>query len=285
LLHVTNGDAAAGALRHAGFTEVLPWRDVLHEGPVREGLSLAQLSEERARFIADAGWAPLEKASEDFRVRDRVLSLAGTHAEVVLWFEHDLYDQLQLLQLLDWFHEHPHPGLRLVCEAEYVSHMTSERMRELFAIRRAVSQDMLREGRDAWSAFRSPDPSRIPTVAKVPFLGAALERHLREFPWTTDDLSLLERRLLDALAGTSMGLQAILAATREDPAFLGDRVLQWHLERMAREGLVERRGDGWIAKGRKRARRVPRWLGGVLVDERCPWRWDPGARRIKKVGV
>jgi hypothetical protein len=285
LLHVTNGDAAAGALRHAGFAEVLPWRDVLHEGPVREGLSREQLSEERARFIAEAGWAPFEKASGDFRARDRVLSFAGTHEEVVLWFEHDLYDQLQLLQLLDGFHEHPHPGLSLVCEAEYVSHMTPERTRERFATRRAVSQDMLREGRDAWAAFRSPDPSRIPAVTKLPFLGAALERHLQEFPWSTDGLSLLERRLLDALAGKSMGLQEIFSATREDPAFLGDLVLQWHLERMAREELVERRGDGWIARGRKRVRRVPRWLGGVLVDERCPWRWDPAAGRIRKIGV
>jgi hypothetical protein len=26
--------------------------------------------------------------------------------EIVLWFEHDLYDQLQLLQLLDWLAVH-----------------------------------------------------------------------------------------------------------------------------------------------------------------------------------
>jgi hypothetical protein len=282
LLHVTNGDAAAGALQQAGFREVLPWRDVLHEGPVREGLPLARLSEERARFIADAGWAPFETASEHFRVRDRVLSLSGTHEEVVLWFEHDLYDQLQLLQLLDWFHEHPHPRLSLVCEAEYVSRMAPERMRELFASRQSVSKDMLEEGREAWAAFRSPDPSRIAGASTLPFLGAALRRHLQEFPWTTDGLSLLERRVLDVLEEKARAWPRIFTAIKEDPAFLGDLVLRWHLERMAEEGLVERRGEIWMAVRRKRAKRVPRWLGGVLVDERCPWRWDPDAARIGK---
>ena len=218
MLHVTNGDAAAEVIRASGVGgEVLPWRDVLHEGPVREGLPLEQLSEERARFIAEAGWAPLETTSDDFRVRNRVLSSAGTHEEVVLWFEHDLYDQLQLLQLLDWFHDHPHPRLSLVCEAEYVSHMTPERMRELFASRRSVSNEVLEEGSGAWSAFRSPDPSCIPSASTLPFLGAALRRHLQEFPWTTDGLALLERRVLEALEKKPREWPRIFTAIEEDP--------------------------------------------------------------------
>ena len=33
--------------------------------------------------------------------------------EVVLWFEHDLYDQLQLIQLLDWFSHQEMGKIRL----------------------------------------------------------------------------------------------------------------------------------------------------------------------------
>ncbi|MGQ0543767.1 MAG: hypothetical protein ACT4P3_00325 [Betaproteobacteria bacterium] len=49
---------------------------------------------------------------------------------------------------------------------------------------------------------------------------------------------------------------------------------------MRQEGLIERRGELWALKSRKRAKRVPRWLGGVRVDERCPWRWDPEAAKL-----
>src|SRR5687768_1889225 len=108
MLHITNGDAAAGGIRAAGVDgPVLPWRDVLHEGPVPGGFTLAQLGGVRALFLATCDFAREREAAAEFAYRDRVLEAAGAEDEVVLWFEHDLYDQLQLLQLLDWFAAHP----------------------------------------------------------------------------------------------------------------------------------------------------------------------------------
>ena len=52
MLHITNGDCAVAVLSRAVSGTFLPWRDVLHEGPVRAGLSLEQLSAERARFMS-----------------------------------------------------------------------------------------------------------------------------------------------------------------------------------------------------------------------------------------
>ncbi len=37
-----------------------------------------------------------------FRARDAIFRRHGEFKTVVLWFEHDLYDQLQLLQILDF---------------------------------------------------------------------------------------------------------------------------------------------------------------------------------------
>jgi hypothetical protein len=253
VLHITNGDVAVGALQVAGFRQpILPWRDVLHEGPVRAGLTLKDLSRERARFIAQAGWSELAAVESDFRQRDDLLSTAPAHDEVVLWFEHDLYDQLQLIQLLDWFNVHRHPRLSLVCEAEYVGMMSAPRMTDLFAARKAVTRRQLEEGSGAWAAFRSGDPAslqRCPT-SSLRFLGGALRRHLEEFPWTTDGRSRTERQIVEG------------GQDREEPAFLGDTVLAWHRGRLAR--------NAWL----------PRWLGGVLVDEKCRWRWDPAAAML-----
>src|SRR6185295_20229923 len=123
VLHITNGDVAGGLLQHAiagrliANGPVVPWLDVLHEGPVCAGRGLDELSRERAAFIAACGWGPLSEVASSFERRDALLRTAPTHDEVVLWFEHDLYDQLQLIQLLDWFAAHPQPGLSLICEA------------------------------------------------------------------------------------------------------------------------------------------------------------------------
>lgn len=298
MLHITNGDSAVEVLARAVDGELLPWRDVLHEGPVHAGLPLDALSQRRAAFIASAGWGSLPSVQQQFAERDATLRDAGRHDEVVLWFEHGLYDQLQLIQLLDWFAAHPHPQLSLVCEAEYLGTMTPARAADLFAQRRRVSAAQLTAGSSAWGAFGSPHPHKINTafVDALPFLGAAMRRLLQEFPWTGDGLSRTERQALEALEALRDGplafaeLFARAHQRREDPVFLGDAVLLWHLARLEADGLVEKnhewrltpRGEQVLAgkvDAWSRFRR-PRWLGGYEVKD-ARLRWDPAALSLR----
>ena len=95
LLHVTNGESAGNTLRQTALGgAVLPWQDALHEGPV-PALPRQELLRTRARFLADCGWGRQQALLSSLERRDRQLLEAlrdGLH--VVLWFEHDLYDQL-----------------------------------------------------------------------------------------------------------------------------------------------------------------------------------------------
>jgi hypothetical protein len=258
---------------------ILPWRDVLHEGPVRAGLSLEALSAERARFIADAGWGAFPEVLKNFEERDAVFRRAGEHDEIVLWFEHDLYDQLQLIQVLDGLSALRGPPISLVCEAEYLGNMAPERAAELFSLRTPLTRRHFQEAQSAWAAFRCANPLEIdPGKPKaLQFLAAALRRHLEEFPWTTDGLSRLERGIVEVLREGRREFARLFAGVEEDPAFLGDAVLSWHLERLAREGLIEAEGTHWGSKqwrltGKPRAQRQPRWLGGYeVVDETLSW--------------
>jgi hypothetical protein len=282
VLHITNGDCAVAVLSQVLPGTLLPWRDALHEGPVHADLSLANLSGERAAFIAQAGWGTLDKILDDFRERDTAVQDANRHEEVVLWFEHDLYDQLQLIQLLDWFARHPHPRLSLVSEAEYLGLMSAARAAQLFALRKPVSARQLEIGRAAWRVFGASRPQRISTapVNELPFLGAAMRRFLQEYPWATDGLSMLEREIIEALRPKPLEFGSLFRQIREEPAFLGDSILLWHLQRMAREGLLRNEGNAWAYSGTARLARSPRWLGGVCVDARSPWRWNPASAQI-----
>jgi hypothetical protein len=104
-LHVTNGDCAAELITQTGLSgEILAWRDMLHEGSVPANLSSAQLREIRARFIADfVWWTNYQETIEIFTHRDNTVENFRQYEEIILWFEHDLYDQLQLIQILDRF--------------------------------------------------------------------------------------------------------------------------------------------------------------------------------------
>src|SRR3954471_9217319 len=101
LLHVTNGDSAGDTLRQTSLGgEVLVWRDVLHEGPVPD-VPRAELLRLRATFLAECGWGRRDDLESSLAERDaRFLDALRRGEQVVLWFEHDLYDQLQLLDAL-----------------------------------------------------------------------------------------------------------------------------------------------------------------------------------------
>lgn len=281
MLHITNGDCAVAVLSQAVKGTFLPWRDVLHEGPVRAGLSLDELSKERAAFIASAGWGSEAEVLNQFEARDAAFRRAGEHDEIVLWFEHDLYDQLQLIQVLDGLSGVRGPPISLVCEPEYLGSRAPERAAELFSLRNPVTRRHLQDASGAWRAFRSPDPRALENLktTSLPFLAGAVRRHLEEFPWTTDGLCLLERRVIEALRRGPLPFPKIFLAVQEDPAFLGDAVLAWHLERLARDGLVAVEGQRWKLTGKERARRMPRWLGGYEVRDES-LRWDPASGRL-----
>ena len=101
LFHVTNGESAGNTLRQTALGgAVLPWQDVLHEGPV-PALPRNELLHTRARFLADCGLGTRQALLSSLEQRDRqLLEALRDDLQVVLWFEHDLYDQLQLLDVL-----------------------------------------------------------------------------------------------------------------------------------------------------------------------------------------
>lgn len=235
-LHITNGDVAAELMREGGIDGViLPWRDVLHEGPVPADLALDDLSAVRARYIADTGWAGYDAALADFRERDAMLKGVRDYAQVTLWFEHDLYDQLQLLQLLDWFatqHATQAAGstaLSLICSDEYLGRLPARRMAALFLTRARVTEAQLRLAQKAWRAFRDPEPEHWQALldedtSALTFLTDAVLRHLEQFPSVANGLNRTETQLLEAV---SLGIHApwkIFDASQlaEERVFMGD---------------------------------------------------------------
>lgn len=241
MLHITSGDSAADQLRSAGLSgKILAWQDVLHEGPVPPGLSLDALREVRARFIAGKGWGKLEDVLRQLAERDAILEMCQTFGETILWFEHDLSDQLRLLQILHWFYEETTAErlLSCICVNEALGTVPPDRAREMLHERCSLTSEQMTLASRAWTFFRSPDPSSLEGLARggtpfLPSLAPALLRHLQQFPSTRNGLSLSEHNALDVIARGRSRLGEVFVAShheRERPAFLGDLVFATYLE-------------------------------------------------------
>ena len=243
----------------------MPWRDALHEGPV-PAVEPAELRRIRARFWDDA---------DAFAERDRTLASAD---ELVLWFEHDLYDQLQLVQVL----ASSAAPARLSQAETYIGHGELPEPTP-------VSEAQREAARRAWAAFRAPDPRGLEGLEcdGLPFLRAALDRLLEEYPSVRNGLGRTEQQAVEVIAaGAGNRSEAFGAAQkREEAVFMGDSLFFASLQRL--EPLIGVGPElGLTPLGQEVLAGhadfvTPRWIGGVEIKPRSPrWRWDGVDRRL-----
>jgi hypothetical protein len=320
LLIVTNGDSAAAKLALAlPGVGVLPWRDMLHDGPVPAGLPLPELSALRAGWLA--GHLDLDPAETGaaFRERDARLAAVPAGAEVVVCVEHDLYDQLQLLQVLAELA--PRAGeisLTLAQADDYLGPQEPAALAALVRNRRPIGAETLATALAAWNAFRAPTPEALAREAcrsfpRLPWLAQALRRLLEELP-DSAGITRTERSMLEVLVAGPANPSSLFVAVgdREEAKFLGDWPFYRRLEGLADapeplvNGLPGRfdttaepaTREAWaasrlsltgaarevLAGARDRlADHLPdRWLGGTHLRPGNVWRWDGARQRLSR---
>ena len=278
MLHITNGSSVSLT------GEVLVWADSLPDGPVPEGLALEELSQVRAEFLARFFGLQYAQVRREMAERDRRLQAWRDHDEIVLWFEHDLFDQLQLLQLLDYFASQVHAigRVSLVQADTYLGPMQPAELAALFPKRKTVSAEQFSFGAAAWAAFRAPEPTKLAEFgarSDLPYVAPAFRRHLEEFPSPVNGLGRTQRQMLEVLATHGpVTLRRVFGESqkKEDAVFLGD----WSFFARARElatcsmpllaiegeiaSITEAGRD--ILAGRAHhiaLNGIDRWLGGV----------------------
>jgi len=317
MLHITNGDSVVATFRQARFPgKYLSWADVLHDGPVPDLPTLEELSDVRAHALAGFGWGSYEKLRASFAARDRMLADFRLQEEVVLWFEHDLADQLQILQLLDWFYAQD-PGKTRLCLIQINSYpgvqpffglgqLSATQLMRLFPTRRTVSTMQLSVGKEVWRAFRAPDPSELFALSgfhraeqefpEMPFLRAALLRFFEEFPSVQDGLSRTQWQILKAAeAGARTKRDLYMASRKVEACPWGDASVFLRIESLAsgpQPALLKKSADDYelteagrqLLAGKADWARlnggIDVWLGGTHLTGEPAWRWDGEAHKL-----
>lgn len=257
-LHITNGDCAAGTLRSFLADPVLVTCDVLHEGPA-PSVDGDAWHNVRARFLAGSLEARYEQTRVELAAFDRAVTRCDRYDEIVLWFEHDLFDQLLLIRTLDLIGG-PEGSARpvnaaneagatiarvsLICIGEFpgvdrfvgLGQLNAEQLAALYPTRTRVTAAHVALAREAWQAFRADDPHELlglmvrltpdSAVASstLPFLHGAIHRLFEEYPSTTNGLSRSANTIVRALAPGPLEAGALFPATQVDEArpFMGD---------------------------------------------------------------
>ena len=307
-LIITNGDSAGDLLAATGKDgTIVPWRDVLHEGPIVGG-RLEESSARRAAFLAERfGLAPVEVAAE-FAARDAILRDHTAYDTIELWFEHDLYDQLQLIQILSFFADAGrHDGVGLIQADDFLGQQSADTILRFADRARPVTDEDLDLADFRWADLAMPTPEatmrRLDEPAEaLPFLMPALHRFLEELPSPRNGLSRSEAT---ALSGLTDGPRSAIDLFRrtiaaEEAAFMGDMSFFLMLHDLADaetpliaglaptsstidEGERYRRPLSLTEAGRAvvageadhaRLNGIDRWWAGTRLKGRTVWRYD-----------
>src|SRR5205823_41269 len=196
-LHVANGTCTTRIIEAAGIAGAVSiWADPLYEGPVPAGLTDAELLDVRARHLAGPSGQTSVDVANDLRQWRAVIEHHESYDELILWFEHDLFDQLNLIQLLTWIREHVPAAkvVTLVCIGSFPGHprfkglgeLTPGALASLFHTRQRVSDAHYRQAEEAWRAFRSATPEALDNLREtdttaLPYLAPAVRRFLQEY--------------------------------------------------------------------------------------------------------
>lgn len=320
-LHVVNGTTTAGHLRAIKIDgAVLPWADILIEGPITNGLQQAADWQRRADELQRRLRIPRDSYLDSMRRCHDRLAAFTQDDEVVLWFEEDLFCQVHLLYLLAWFagRDLGRTRLSLIAPAEPLAGGDADALAAQFAERRAVSAARLALAQVAWHAYAAADPRacaalRDADLAAWPALRGALRRHLERLPSTATGLNVIETTALRLLlAGEQTFPQlfmSVSAAPRLAGFGMGDVQLAGLLVELAGgdhplvsiEGFDGDANDdqfagsaGWRLRTTPLARTVcaeeadavlvrgiDRWVGGTHLSSRGTiWRWDAAHARV-----
>lgn len=258
MLHIHNGDSTANILKEFGFPgEHAAFREVLMEGPTPSGLWPDEWRRVRAGFLADAYELELENCEKDLLDQESALWKFSDHDETIMWFEHDLFCQINLIYLLDWFSKQSigKTRLSLICIGEFpgkenfrgLGELSGEQLASLFDRRHEVTEAELRLAARAWAAYCSTDPEEITRLLEedtsaMPFLRNTLRLHVERFPSLKNGLGRIENQALQMISNGAIGFKSLFSRFGEaEPVYgIGDSQFWCALKRLgqARDPLI-----------------------------------------------
>lgn len=324
MIHVRCGSDIVHKLAAGGVTgRVVVWTDPLCEGPVVGDDRNAVRSVRGPWLAARCGLDPRTVTAELLKADAELEAARDGDDEVVLWFESDLFDQAILVHVLTVLAprvERVQP-LSLVTLDEHptrggfagLGELSAEQLTDLLPKRIPVTPDMIAAAIRATRAWSAPTPQPLDQVRRdpqsaLPYLGAAVERLLEEFPERRSGIGRTERQALEAIASgaTTAGSAFVASQAREERRWQGDTMFWARLRELSegRDALLRMEGevpdarDGAelplaltsegeaVLAGTKpwtgRARAF--WIGGTQIAPGLTgWRWDPARRDLVRV--
>lgn len=211
LLHITNGDILTNRLGSMDLKgDIITWREMLCEGRTLTNVGSETFWKTRFEFLnknykVSKSWF-IEKTLKEYRS----LCNHKQQDQIVLWFEYDLFCQVNMLAVISWLKTHrKYAHITLVCSGKEdetdklygLGELSDEKLMELYENRIELSQDDIEYADYVWQLYCSDNPIRLENLTdfnnyQFNYLSGAIKAHLKRFPTIRNGLNEVENHLL-----------------------------------------------------------------------------------------
>ena len=211
ILHITNGDSFTQKLKELKLGgDIITWREMLCEGKTLSTVGSESFWKTRFEFLnknykVSKSWF-VEKTLKEYRS----LCNHKQQDQIVLWFEYDLFCQINMLAVISWLKTHRrHAEISLACsgkvegEGKYfgLCELNDEQLHSLYNNRIKLSQDDIEYADYVWQLYCSDNPMRLENLGdfgnyQFEYLNEAVQAHLQRFPSIRNGLNQMENSIL-----------------------------------------------------------------------------------------
>ena len=214
ILHILNGDSTAQILEESSITgDVIVWREMLCEGPLQKEVGSDKFWMCRYSFFEnELAVSKLEYFDKTIREIVKIEDIAN-YNEVVLWFEYDLFCQINLLALSTYLLKFYRKDVKfsLICTGkeegmkslQTLSDYSPERYQTLLENRVKLSRNNLLFAEECWILYVENDKQKLKSFdfnksSKFKYLQIAIDQHLKRFP-ELNGLNQIENKIIELI--------------------------------------------------------------------------------------
>ncbi|MEC5147185.1 hypothetical protein [Chitinophaga sp. 212800010-3] len=303
-LNVLNGDAVLTVFRESGIPgEVVICREMMCEGKAKYTTHLPEFFESRAKHLEfHYGIDKQSYYTNVVQELEKLYTSGAVADEIILWFEYDLFCQVNLLFVL-YYLSNRLSDLPPISIADLTHKPLPADLVTAFEERVRLDEKDLGWAAEIWEAWCMKTPQPLEVISKLPsgtgrlkYMPAAINAHLKRFPDVNTGLSIIENYfLLHLVLGSYRWYELYRLFWNELEIYgFGDFQLDLLVRKMVHAGVVTE--EDQMLKITSLGREIleeeenyldyisqeHRWLGGVRLSN-TPWRWDEEEKGLVEI--
>lgn len=226
-VHILNGDSTVPILKESDVSgDLIVWREMLCEGPLSKNIGSDSFWNLRYAFFKDELQVN-QSEYYDKTIKELIqIEDLSNYDEVVLWFEFDLFCQVNLLALCTYLFNHYKKNITyyLVCvgkeknkeNLQALSDYTATSYQQLYEDRIELTRHDLLFAKECWEKYVDNNTKELKEFnfkknSKFYYLHGAIQQHLkRSVDGTT--LNQIDRKLIETINASTFSEREIVRA-------------------------------------------------------------------------